>query len=137
MGKVPVPGKANAIEPAKVRTILLIYRITVVLEGNLGDIPHLLSPFLIRDPCLGGLNRLVYSDRNWLLPWRPVRWFAERLLRWFGGSPGTRSEPSPGSPAWQPAGGTVAHCVVVCCLIYIVLWNLSTLDPDRPERFAL
>jgi hypothetical protein len=72
----------------------------------------------------------------WLLSWRPVRWLAERLLRWFGGSADTRSEPSPGSPAWQPAGGTVAHCVVVCCLIYIVLWNISTLDPDRPERFG-
>jgi hypothetical protein len=64
----------------------------------------------------------------WLFRWYPVRWLAERLLHWFGGSPGTRAEPAPGTPAWQPAQGTVAQCVVGCCLVFVTLWNISTFD---------
>jgi hypothetical protein len=79
------------------------------------------------------------SPLFWLTAWlfhsSAVRWLAGRLLRWFGGSTGTRSEPTSSSPAWRPAGGIAVQCVVACCLIYVMLWNISTLDrpPEDPE----
>jgi hypothetical protein len=65
-----------------------------------------------------------------LIRW-PLRPLAERYARALGArdqSAHPATPPPDRRPGWAPPGGLLANTILIFCIIYSILWNVSTLD---------
>jgi hypothetical protein len=69
----------------------------------------------------------LYWPLAYLLAWAPVRAAGEKVLAWRA----SRPAPKEGRPAETPGaqlGGEIQFTIVGFCIVYILAWNLRTLD---------
>jgi hypothetical protein len=71
----------------------------------------------------------IFAPLAFFLRFRVVEAVAGRILSLLSAGRGKSARQA--TPAWAPPGGPLVNTVVVLLLVYIILWNVQWIDPER------